>query len=229
MSRILCLETATEICSVGLSVNGELVALRENTEGNAHSRILTVLIDELMDEAGEKLQNIDAVALSAGPGSYTSLRVGASVAKGICFALDKPFIAVDTLKALAFGARHSGEFSEKTLFVPMIDARRMEVFTAIFDKNLEKIARTQPMILDGTNFYEYFEKNFEIIFCGNGAEKCRLVFKNSNAKILNLNCSAKLLSYISFLNFQNNEYQDIVYFEPNYVKNPNISIPKSNF
>ncbi len=226
--KILNIETATEICSVCLSENGEVISLRENRDGNQHSRVLTLLIEEVVREAGISLAEIDAVALSQGPGSYTSLRVGTSVAKGICFALEKPLIAIDTLQSLTFAARESGVFSEKSLFVPMIDARRMEVFMGIYDGSLTAILPPQAMIIDHRSFEDQLLDNRELMFFGSGAEKCREVLAHPQMVFLDIFCSAANLSKLSFLYFQNKVFQDVAYFEPTYIKPPNITVPANS-
>jgi tRNA threonylcarbamoyladenosine biosynthesis protein TsaB len=226
MIKILCIESATEICSVCLAENGHPIASRENTDGNQHSRVLTILIEETMREAGISLREIDAVALSGGPGSYTSLRVGASVAKGICYALEKPLISVDTLQSLAMAAAATGVFSEKTAFIPMIDARRMEVYLGIFDKNGKSMFEPQPMIIEPDSFQKWTDDGWQIIYCGNGAEKCRPFFNPSNMVFLDIKCAARQLTKLSFLHFQQAHFQQVAYFEPKYMKLPNITSPK---
>lgn len=222
--KILNIETATEICSVCLSENGEVISLRENCDGNQHSRVLTLLIEETMREAGFSLKQIDAVALTSGPGSYTSLRVGTSVAKGICYALDKPLIAIGTLESLAFAARASGSFSDNALFVPMIDARRMEVFTAIYDSQLSEALEPQAMIIDHNSFENYLLGSRQLVFCGNGATKCKAVLAHPQMVFLDIFSTAANLSKLSFSYFQNKVFQDVAYFEPAYIKPPNITI-----
>jgi tRNA threonylcarbamoyladenosine biosynthesis protein TsaB len=226
MVKILCLDTATEICSVCLAENGQPIAFRENTDGNQHSRILTILIEETMREAGISLREIDAVALSGGPGSYTSLRVGASVAKGICYSLQKPLISVDTLQSLALAAAKTGTFSQKTAFIPMIDARRMEVYAGIFDTAGNSLLESQPMIIEPDIFQKWTDDGWQLFYCGSGAEKCRPVFNPSNMVFLDIKCSARHLTDVSFLHFQHAHFQEVAYFEPKYMKLPNITTPK---
>ncbi len=229
MAKILCLETATEICSVGLAVDGELVALRENAEGNRHANVLTVLIAEVFAQSGLKMREIDAVALSKGPGSYTSLRVGASAAKGICFALEKPLIAVGTLEALLAGALAELRFSEKeaaeTLLVPMIDARRMEVFGAVFDGFGRPVEPGRPIIVENKTFDEFLAQNKNIVLFGSGAAKCAGLFDAGKVKIFDCLCSARHLSIEAKKYFQNKQFEEVAYFEPFYMKPPNITTP----
>lgn len=225
MTKILCIESATEICSVCLSLDGEAHFLHENREGNRHSEILTILIGNCLGEAGISMCEIDAVAVSRGPGSYTSLRVGASVAKGICYALGKPLIAIDTLKSLAFGAKNQPDLAAADLFAAFIDARRMEVFGAIFDADLNEVLPGQAILIDHKTFDPFLIQNKRILLCGSGAAKCRPIFSHLNLVIIDLGCSAKFLSKLSFEIFQNKDFQDVAYFEPTYIKPPNITSP----
>ena len=146
MPKILCIETATEICSVCLSIDGEAVALAETDKGFSHASTLTILIQKCLEEANLTLDNLDAVALSQGPGSYTGLRIGVSVAKGICYALNKPMIAIDTLEALAWAC--AKEEKQEAHYCPMIDARRMEVYTAMYNLKGEEEQSVNALILD---------------------------------------------------------------------------------
>ena len=149
---ILCLETATPSCSVALVHNGEVLACEEDPKGQNHSEKITLFIDSVMKKAGISYDQLDAVAVSMGPGSYTGLRIGVSTAKGICYAVSKPLIAVETLHAMAYGAPVVKTFPETSLRVPMIDARRMEVYAAIFDENVNKIKDTEAVIIDENSY-----------------------------------------------------------------------------
>ncbi|MBK9338917.1 MAG: tRNA (adenosine(37)-N6)-threonylcarbamoyltransferase complex dimerization subunit type 1 TsaB [Lewinellaceae bacterium] len=180
MAKILLIETATEVCSAAIAVDGQVVALAEDLNQPNHAARLTLLIRECTQHAGIGLADLDAVAVSRGPGSYTSLRTGASVAKGICYALDKPLLAVDTLQALAaaslqkMAAQNSGE---SLLLAPMIDARRMEVWTALYDAHLCEVAPAQPLILENNLFYIFCQtvrgntSSDRCIVSGNGVKK----------------------------------------------------------
>ncbi len=225
--KILCIETATEVCSVCVSVDGRAVGLRENLDGNQHSRVLTLLIGESVREAGIELADLDAVALSAGPGSYTSMRVGASAAKGICFALGLPLIAVPTLESLAHAARLSGEFPVGTVFFPMIDARRMEVWAAGFDLGGKEIEPAGARVIDHNSFEEFVSNGRQLVLLGSGAEKCRAVLAHPGVVFLGIRCSAAHLSLLSFSYFQNKWFQDVAYFEPTYIKPPNVTSPSN--
>jgi tRNA threonylcarbamoyladenosine biosynthesis protein TsaB len=218
---ILQIETATTVCSVALAQNGDVLAYKEVEQRNIHAEALTVFIDELLSTANQKCTNLDAIAVSSGPGSYTGLRIGVSTAKGLCFALDKPLIAVETLKAMADGLISSNEFniSDTKLLCPMIDARRMEVFTAIFDSKGNKIRPTSAEIIDQNSFADLLQ-NHEIIFFGDGAAKCREVLgNNSNARIIdNFVNSARFLAKQAKEKYQAADFEDVAYFEPYYLK-----------
>ncbi len=235
MARLLLIETATEVCSVALSVDGAVVAQEEELlSGSAASR-LTLFIDACLRRAKCALAELDAVAVSRGPGSYTSLRVGTATAKGICYALDKPLIAVPTLQALAWGARQNTPTTAGTplRWVPMLDARRQEVWMAAFDEKLLPLCPDQPLILD-----EYLLENFNRIdpsatdtiwICaGNGTRKIppHLLNKDQIVKSPVTACSAAFLAYWAERRFHERLFEDIAYFEPLYMKQPNITQPK---
>ena len=172
MSIILNIETATPVCSIALSDNNQILALRETSEKNSHSQVVAVFIDEILKDCGLKPADLDAVAVSKGPGSYTGLRIGVSTAKGICYALGKPLISVGTLKAMALGMSLKFRNPETlpVLFAPMIDARRMEVYTALYDQNLIAVKDVYAAIVDKDTFSDFIE-NHIICFAGDGAEK----------------------------------------------------------
>jgi tRNA threonylcarbamoyladenosine biosynthesis protein TsaB len=177
---ILQIETATASCSVALAKDGEVLAFKEVNERNVHAEVITLFIEELINAAGIQYGDIDAVAVSSGPGSYTGLRIGVSTAKGLCFALDKPLIAIETLEAMADGVINGRKFEKDTdmLLCPMIDARRMEVFTAVFTDKGERIKATSAEIIDENSFVDLLKGN-KVLFFGDGAEKCRAVLSAS--------------------------------------------------
>lgn len=224
MSKILCLETATGICSVSLSHNGKTIALAETDKGFSHASTLTILIQKCLDEVNLTLKGVDAVALSQGPGSYTGLRIGVSVAKGICFALNKPMIAIDTLEALAWAC--ANEEKQDVHYCPMIDARRMEVYTAMYNLRNEEEQSVNALIIESNAFEDTFTKKETIIFCGNGAEKCKPILTSPFAKFSPIICSAKHLSFLAKKYFDESKFCDVAYFSPLYYKSPNITIPR---
>ncbi|GAA4234803.1 tRNA (adenosine(37)-N6)-threonylcarbamoyltransferase complex dimerization subunit type 1 TsaB [Postechiella marina] len=211
---ILNIETATTNCSVSLSRNGETIVLKEDYNDNySHAERLHVYIDAVLNEAGVAQSDLSAIAVSKGPGSYTGLRIGVSAVKGLCFALDKPLISIPTLEALANQAT-----LESGIVIPMIDARRMEVYAAIFDANYNQIRETQAQILDENSFADYLEKG-KVYFIGNGVEKTKTIINHHNAIFVEDKLpSANEMSALAFSKFQNDNFEDVAYFEPYYLK-----------
>jgi tRNA threonylcarbamoyladenosine biosynthesis protein TsaB len=220
---ILNIEAATGVCSVCLSRGPEVLSLHESTEQNEHSRVITLLIQRCMADAGLRLNDIDGVAVSEGPGSYTSLRVGFSTAKGLCYTLDKPLMTVSTLAALTHAARAADQDPE-ALYCAMIDARRMEVYAAIFDADGNELIAPNPMVIDGDSFERFFVAGRRIIFCGNGADKCKMVLTSPLAKFSVVkNCCSVHLVEASMMAFKNKNFADTAYAIPMYLKPPNIT------
>jgi tRNA threonylcarbamoyladenosine biosynthesis protein TsaB len=219
MALILNLETATSVCSVALARDGRLVSMHEVNNGFTHSENLTNFISRVCSEAGIKLQQLDAVAVSSGPGSYTGLRIGASTAKGLCYALKKPLIAVDTL--LSLSACYVNEHSladRNALLVPMIDARRMEVYAAGFDIDLKIVFPPTAMIINEQSFADILAVR-NIIYFGDGAAKCQSTLERSDkAKFAEVFLSAKGMITIAEEKFRNEKFQDVSLFEPYYLK-----------
>jgi tRNA threonylcarbamoyladenosine biosynthesis protein TsaB len=230
MSLILNIETATEVCSVSFSKNGQVIALKENFEGQSHAKLLTVFIDELLKENQLKVKNFDAIAVSMGPGSYTGLRIGVSAAKGLAYAADLPLIAVSTLQSLALSVvQEPNKSIERNAWIcPMIDARRMEVYTAFFDTlNVQKTDISADIIDE--NSYSDILKNRQVVFCGNGAAKCKDSIKHPNALFLDdIVCSAKYMAPLSDTAYREENFVDVAYFEPFYLKNFIATVPKKN-
>jgi len=222
MAIILGIETATSICSVALVRDGKLLAIRESEGSKEHSAALTGYIADVFTEAGLTYQQIDAIAVSMGPGSYTGLRIGVSSAKGLCYALDKPFIAIDTLKSLAFQAilkcKQKKINIENTLFIPMLDARRMEVYTAVFDDQLQMIEPVNALVVTDDAFNNYAGK--EIIYFGEGAAKCMpLLETKSNITFLDsITLSGEAICMLAESEFAKSNFADVAYCEPFYLK-----------
>jgi tRNA threonylcarbamoyladenosine biosynthesis protein TsaB len=178
MALILYLETATKICSVALAKDEKLLGLRETAVSNSHSELITVFIGEVLNEAGIGINEIDAVAVSKGPGSYTGLRIGVSTAKGLCYSLDKPLISVSTLQSMAFGAlKVYPEIDKETIICPMLDARRMEVYYAFYDSNMHEVKPDSAAIIT-ENYFSDIPENKKLFLFGDGAEKCEPLFKD---------------------------------------------------
>ena len=221
MAYILCVETATEICSVAIANDGKTIAIAEDKLGNNHASQLHILVQKVLDIASITLQDLNAIAVSKGPGSYTGLRVGVSSVKGYCYVLNIPLIAINTLQSLANGylmqnPNYSG------LICPMIDARRMEVYCAVFDSNLNEILPTQAKIIDEHSFANELAQN-EIVFIGNGAAKCQSKFEYSSRLSgtkfeIGYVCNASFISSLAQAAFDKNEFEDVAYFEPYYLK-----------
>ena len=221
MEYILNIETATKNCSVALAKEGKTIVCKEIAEeGYSHAERLHVFIEEIIKEAGITLNDLSAIAVSQGPGSYTGLRIGVSAAKGLCYALDIPLIAVDTLQALASQVAISNG-----LIIPMIDARRMEVYSAVFAPNLERKREVLAEIITESSFENLQET---LYFVGDCAEKCKSVLTKENYIFLDkiVYPSAKEMSAISFEKFKINDTVDVAYFEPYYLKDFMITTPK---
>ena len=226
MPYILNIESATDICSIAISQDDKVLALQE-TKGNHASR-MTLMMENCLAEAQLQMRDLTAVAVSNGPGSYTSLRVGASVAKGICYALDIPMIAVDTLETLALAAFKAVKDLD-ALYCPMIDARRMEVYTAIFTPNTEGVVLTDPiksLIVEADSFEQFFNQNKRIVFCGNGAAKCQMVVGNEKSIFFDNICSSVNMIPLSKTYYYKKQFVDIAYYTPQYLKAPNITQAK---
>lgn len=216
MPVILSLETSTDVCSVALHDGGELLAAEEIHEPQAHASRLAPLIEKVCRTAGVALRDLQAVAASEGPGSYTGLRIGTSTAKGLCFALDIPLIAVGTLELLAF--QGSRENRQGALLCPMIDARRMEVYCLVSDAQLQVIQPPAATVVDEDSFMELLERG-PVLFFGNGAEKCRSVVRHPNAAFVDgIFPSASMLGVLADRKFAQRQFEDLVTFKPFYLK-----------
>lgn len=226
MATILQIETATQVCSVAISINGATIALKEETAQNIHASKLTLFIEEVMKSAGLKYEDLDAIAVSKGPGSYTGLRIGVSTAKGLCFALDKPLIAVGTLQMMANGYMQQHP-NYGGLICPMIDARRMEVFTSVYDNKLNEIEIVNAKIVDDKSFIFELENHY-VTFIGDGAAKCAAVLTHDNAHFDagNYNSAANM-SKLAHQAFVTGDFNDVAYFEPFYLKDFVFTTPKN--
>lgn len=224
MALILNIDTSTSVCSVALARDGKLTALKENNEGLNHSVLLGTYVDEILQENGLNAQDLDAVAVSMGPGSYTGLRIGVSLAKGVCFGASKPLIAVHTLLALARSV--SARLKENALYCPMIDARRMEVYTAFFDRDNNTVVDTKAEIIDGNSFASLLAEQ-PVYFFGNGSDKIRNVLVSPQARFLTgVETSASNMTELAEEKFNAGEFEDVAYFEPFYLKDFIATTPK---
>ncbi|MEZ4922782.1 MAG: tRNA (adenosine(37)-N6)-threonylcarbamoyltransferase complex dimerization subunit type 1 TsaB [Crocinitomicaceae bacterium] len=222
MALILNLETATKSCSVCLAKDGQILVTKEaSSENYSHAEQLNLFIEEVLSKTSIKLTDVDAVAISAGPGSYTGLRIGTSTAKGICYALNKPLIAVNSLKALASLAN-----VENALVIPMFDARRMEVYSAIYNERLVEIEPTEAVVIDESSYLNHLERGM-VYFIGPGASKCAGVIQHPHAKFdLNIEVSAKGMVALTEEKYNNADFVDVAYFEPAYLKDFIAGLPK---
>lgn len=218
MPLILNIETATTVCSVSIAKDGELIAFKEQNGDYSHAENLTLFIENVIRQAGVSFKQLDAIAVSKGPGSYTGLRIGVSTAKGLCYALEKPLIAINTLHHLALSLSKEKKYAGH-LFCPMIDARRMEVYCAVYDQEGKEIVTTAAEIIDDHSFEKLLEDH-KIVFVGDGAAKCKDVLsKNPNSIFVdNVFPSAKDMILLSEKAFEQKNFEDLAYFEPFYLK-----------
>ena len=217
MPLILNIDTATTKASVSLALNGNLLQERVNGQSTDHAAWIHTAIDDMMQTNGQgyRLQDLDAVAIVAGPGSYTGLRVGMSTAKGFCYALNLPLITLNTLKTMAHATNE--EISPSQLLSPMLDARRMEVFTALYDSALNELIAPCAMILEEHSFSEWLNKH-EIIFFGDGSSKWKELVRNDNARFIDSFYTAQHVAYLSNNEFRQQAFSDLAYTEPIYLK-----------
>ncbi len=228
MALILCIETATAVCSVALINESKILAIKETDEKNAHSSVLNVFVEDIFKQSGISFTALDAVAVSMGPGSYTGLRIGISAAKGYCFALDKPLIAIPTLQSMANGFIMSNPtLPDHALLCPMIDARRMEVFTAFYHKDLSEFDPVSAKIIENDSFSTVLAE-YPVYFFGDGAYKCKeLQLNNPNAFLADSFAhSAAHMAPLASIRFRQLQFENIAYFEPFYLKDFIAGRPK---
>lgn len=238
---ILAIETATQVCSVALFKNETLIGLLESSEHNAHSRILHVLIDQLFKDNNIDISKLKAVAVSKGPGSYTGLRIGVSAAKGICYARNIPLIAINTLQSMAYGMKMQHETStlhaqsadtqkqpgkKEILLIPMVDARRMEVYTAVYDMHLREVRPAFAEIITEQSFSELVHDK-KVLFAGDGAEKCRQILHSDQFTLIEqFQASALFMMEPANKAREMQDFVDTAYFEPFYLKDFIAGKPK---
>lgn len=232
MIKLLCIETSTEVCSVALVADGTVVDVLEDCSGQSHAKMLTQFTDDLMKKNGWAYADLDAVAVSEGPGSYTGLRIGVSVAKGICYAVSVPLLAVSPLEAMASAVsgklKSRGAGSNSDMLCPMIDARRMEVYTALFNVDAERMSDVEAKVIDENSFSEEL-KNHKIFFFGNGADKCRNTLSSENAVFFDdqVFTSAANMADVAMSKFSKKQFVDVAYFEPFYLKDFIATVAKN--
>jgi len=229
---ILCLETSTRLCSVALFDSVGVIAVWESDESKSHASQLTILAEDILRSAGIGVRDLQAVAVSKGPGSYTGLRIGVSVAKGIAYGASIPLIAADTMLSMFFGIgvflTENGLSRQADYFVPMLDARRMEVYHAVFDPSGKTVKETSAEVITGESFSDYPE-NMKILFFGDGSDKCRDVIKHPGAVFIDgFKISAAHMHIPVIRAFEENRFEDVAYFEPFYLKDFIASKPVKN-
>lgn len=227
MPNIIHIETSTEVCSVALSSDGVVKFQRQDFEGPSHAALLGGFVEEAVKYARENDIALHAIAVSSGPGSYTGLRIGVSEAKGLCFGMNLPLIAVSTLELLCCTAMFRVDVEDDALICPMIDARRMEVYAAVYDECLQPVMPVGAYIVDENTFAEVLSQR-KVIFCGNGAAKCREVINHPNAIFVDgVYPLATGMLALAERAFARNEFCDVAYYEPFYLKDFVATTPKN--
>ncbi|MDO9152903.1 MAG: tRNA (adenosine(37)-N6)-threonylcarbamoyltransferase complex dimerization subunit type 1 TsaB [Paludibacter sp.] len=225
---LLHIETSTNVCSVALSVNNQCIFSKSDHKGMNHASLLSPFIAEALDFLKNAEKKLDAVAVSSGPGSYTGLRIGVSTAKGLCYGLDIPLIAVSTLEIMVKQAKSEVENAETALFCPMIDARRMEVYTAFYNSKGEIRKEISAEIINENSFIEYLQ-NHTVYFFGNGSDKCIETLTHPNARFIdNIFPLAENMISLAVESFKENKFEDVAYFEPFYLKEFQATMPKKS-
>lgn len=215
-SKILCIDTTSEFCSVSLFINQNLIENNNSKIERSHSKLLIKLIDDTLNNNKLKIADIDIFSISKGPGSYTGLRIGLSSIKGFCYALNKPLVSINTLKILAISALENID-DKDFILCPMIDARRMEVYTKSFDHNLNELSNDQAIILEKDTFENFKDK--KVYFFGDGSDKFKKIVSRKNFIFLdNINPDSKFMGKLSYDKFINRNFEDLSSFEPNYIK-----------
>lgn len=226
MAFILNIETSTDVCSVALTHEGEVIDHHENYDGRTHATLLSAYIQDALKYVRSREIKLDAVAVSIGPGSYTGLRIGLSEAKGLAFGLGVPLIGINTLKLLTTSAMFKEFFDDEELFVPMIDARRMEVYTAVYNSALDAVVEPQPMIIDENSFSDLLVDHKLVLF-GNGADKVKEVISHSNAVFLpDIKPVALDMVVLSEMAYRKKDFIDVAYSTPLYLKEFQATTPK---
>ena len=218
MANILLIETATAVCSTAISQDRKILICKEAAEKNSHSAVLSVLIEQMVVESGLSYEQLDAVAVSSGPGSYTGLRIGVSTAKGLCYALNKPLISIGTLESMAMGMLEK-QPNYSGLLCPMIDARRMEVYAAIYDNQMNAKKEVGADIIEEGSYAEYLAAE-KVLFFGDGASKTMSMFENEPKAVFDLDFvpSSIYMSSLAEEKYQKKAFEDVAYFEPFYLK-----------
>ncbi len=229
MANILNIETSTEVCSVALTSEGQVLDHRENYDGQTHATLLSQYVKEMLDYARSREVKLDAIAVSIGPGSYTGLRIGLSEAKGLAFGLQVPLIGVNTLQLLAVSTMFNHFIEDdKVLYVPMIDARRMEVYTAAYSPSLEAVIEPQAMILDENSFADLLAQGYTLILMGNGSDKARQVLTREQVRFIGgVKPVAVEMMALAEKSWREGQFLDVAYSTPLYLKDFQATKPKN--
>ncbi len=223
----LSIESGTHVCSIGLSQGGKTFASRDSVVGRDHAKLVALFADQLMRENDVQAKDLEAVAVSEGPGSYTGLRIGVSFAKGLCYGLSIPLIGVSSLQALAQNALVQIEGAdEKTILCPMIDARRMEVYTQLFDAELNPLSEPEAMVIDESSFADLRAEGKRLILFGDGAAKVHEVI---GGELIDVQPSAEAVGALAYDKYLRQEFADVAYFEPFYLKEATVTVSKRKY
>lgn len=227
MPCIINIETSTKVCSAAVTVDGTVAMQKASYEGPSHASLLGGYIKDLLQFLRDNNIKPEAVAVSSGPGSYTGLRIGVSMAKGLCFGMDIPLISVTTTELMAVGVMFDDSVTEEALLCPMIDARRMEVYAAVYDRALTPVVPLGAYIIDGESFKDILETR-KVVFFGDGAGKCKSTITHPNAILLpDIVPLASNMLPLSERAFRNGTFEDVAYFQPSYIKEFQATIPKN--
>lgn len=228
MALILNIETSTPVCSVALARDGQVLALRETAIEKSHAEKISLFINQVLDEAQTDSPALDAVAVSRGPGSYTGLRIGASTAKGLCYGSGIPLMAISSLQAMAMHVARQTDKKKEALFRPLTDARRMEVYTALYDSTGKEMEPTTARVVDENSFRSELDKG-PVYFMGNGAAKCREAVSHPNAVFIDgIETSAAYMAPLAEAAWQRKAFEDTAYFTPYYLKDFKAIKPRKN-
>lgn len=231
MSKILCLDTATDICTVSLFENGACVSFRDSGNERTHATQLALFIDEVLKETCNSVADLDAIAISMGPGSYTGLRIGVSTAKGLCYGANVPLIAVSTLQSMCYGITEELKLENNLqdfYFCPMLDARRMEVYSALYAPDYSEVRGIQAEIIDDDSYRDLLQKK-KIVYFGTGSEKTKEHIKHANAIHLNnVSYTSRNMYKLAEKKLETKQFEDVAYFEPFYLKDFVATTPRKN-
>ena len=231
VALILCIETASDVCSIVLAKDGKTIEMKETTEERSHASRVSVFIDDILKKESILSSDLDAVAVSKGPGSYTGLRIGVSISKGICYGASIPLIGISTLQSLSWDIVKllpEPLKNDSTLWLcPMLDARRMEVYTAFYDTSFNEMKKTSADIITAESYLDILSEH-KVVFFGNGSKKCKEVIKHKNAVFLdNIHASASKMACFAESAYNSGKFEDVAYFEPFYLKDFQTTTPKN--